>query len=393
MANVIKSTRGAVGHLLKHYGREKNEQGEYVNFGNQQIDPARTHLNYELGQYRTNKDKLDFLHRRLGEVKHLNRKDINVMASWVVTVPDNVPKDKQKEFFEYTYMWLNNRYGEENCIGASVHMDETTPHMHYYFLPIQRSLDKQGQEIDKLNAKAVVCRKDLQTFHQELASFLGIAMGFRPNILKDGVTKELGNQSINELKKTTYSLKHLANEVADVEVKKSLLRRGKSTVKTEDVEKLKQADGVVRIAESVAHSYYEAKIDAEHEIHKVAFLQDNIDRLERNIVSLEADKGTLKEQIKTLEGSNKSLRERLGTIDTLQLEKAELEAKIKRRNKKIMELEETVRGLPTHEQVKQLMEKINKLEKKNLSLSEEVKELEELCEENDLFLNSNEWSR
>jgi chromosome segregation ATPase len=315
------------------------------------------------------------------------------MASWVVTVPDNVPKDKQKEFFEYTYMWLNNRYGEENCIGASVHMDETTPHMHYYFLPIQRSLDKQGQEIDKLNAKAVVCRKDLQTFHQELASFLGIAMGFRPNILKDGVTKELGNQSINELKKTTYSLKHLANEVAEVEVKKSLLRRGKSTVKTEDVEKLKQADGVVRIAESMAHSYYEAKKDAEHEINKVAFLQDNIDRLEQNIVSLEVEKGTLKEQIKTLEGSNKSLRERLGTIDTLQLEKAELEAKIKRRNKKIMELEETVRGLPTHEQVKQLMEKISKLEKKNLSLLEEVKELEELCEENDLFLNSNEWSR
>ena len=46
MANAQKYTRAACGHLAAHYERRKDEKGEYVKFGNQDIDPQKTHLNY-----------------------------------------------------------------------------------------------------------------------------------------------------------------------------------------------------------------------------------------------------------------------------------------------------------------------------------------------------------
>ena len=41
-----------------------------------------------------------------------------------------------KQFFELSYKFLSERYGEQNVISAYVHMDETTPHMHFLFIPI-----------------------------------------------------------------------------------------------------------------------------------------------------------------------------------------------------------------------------------------------------------------
>lgn len=46
MAHFAKYTAAAAGHLSKHYERAKDEKGEYIKFGNQDIDPQKTHLNY-----------------------------------------------------------------------------------------------------------------------------------------------------------------------------------------------------------------------------------------------------------------------------------------------------------------------------------------------------------
>lgn len=44
MANAQKYTRAACGHLAAHYERRKDEKGEYVKFGNQDIDPQKNPL-------------------------------------------------------------------------------------------------------------------------------------------------------------------------------------------------------------------------------------------------------------------------------------------------------------------------------------------------------------
>ena len=68
MANAQKYTRAACGHLAAHYERRKDEKGEYVKFGNQDIDPQKTHLNYNLAP-RRGVEQIDFIRQRTTEAQ------------------------------------------------------------------------------------------------------------------------------------------------------------------------------------------------------------------------------------------------------------------------------------------------------------------------------------
>lgn len=197
MAHVAKYSKGALGHLFKHYERAKGEDGKYVNFGNEAIDTSKSHLNYNLAPTR-DMTQGEFVKKRCSEVKCLNRKDVNLMCSWVVTAPKDLPIKNQKEFFEQSYKFLSNRYGEENVVSAYVHNDETTPHMHYAFVPVAYDMKKQEY---KISAKLKINRTDLQSFHKDLDAHMEQYFGYSIGILNEA-TKE-GNKSIQELKQGT----------------------------------------------------------------------------------------------------------------------------------------------------------------------------------------------
>ena len=200
MANYQKYSKGAMGHLMKHYERGKDEYGEYVKFGNQKIDPTRTHLNYNLAPQH---NQLDFIHKRLNQVKCLKRKDVNVMCSWVITAPKDLPKEDEARFFEKTYECLCAKYGSDNVISAYVHYDEETPHMHFVFVPVvvQHVMkDNTLFDILKVSAKECVTRAHLQTFHMDLQNYLS-KEGIYCSILNEA-TKE-GNKAISQLKRGT----------------------------------------------------------------------------------------------------------------------------------------------------------------------------------------------
>lgn len=190
MAHVQKFQRGAMGHMLSHYDRSKEITG-----GN--IDWERTELNYNLATHQQN-PQLDFVQQRLSEVKVQNRADVNIFCDWVVTAPKDLPEVEHKDFFQNTYNFLADRYGKENVISAYVHMDETTPHLHFAFVPVTYD---QKHDRYKLSAKEVVTRYDLQTFHEDLSKHLEHYLGHEVGILNEA-TKE-GNRSIEELKRET----------------------------------------------------------------------------------------------------------------------------------------------------------------------------------------------
>ena len=190
MAHVAKYDRAAVGHLLAHYDR----QAEHIS--NENINPEKTKENFNLGPDR-DQSQGDFIRERCGQVKMQNRKDVNVMCTWIVTEPADLPEADRQIFFRETYDFLMDRYGgEKNVISAYVHMDEVTPHMHFAFVPVVKD-KKKG--IEKVSAKEAVDRKDLQKFHQDLENHLERRFGREVGIL-NGATRE-GNQSIVELKR------------------------------------------------------------------------------------------------------------------------------------------------------------------------------------------------
>lgn len=193
MAHVGKYAKSAVGHMFDHYARSENPK-EIVR-SNKNIDPTRTYLNYNLAEHQT-MNQLDFLHKRLSEVRCQNRKDVNVLCDWVVTVPKNLPENEIKQFFEASYDFLENKYGKENVISAYVHMDETMPHIHFAFIPVTG--DKKRASL-KVSAKERINRKELRTFHQDLQKYVEHRLGHEVAILNEA-TKE-GNRSIKELQR------------------------------------------------------------------------------------------------------------------------------------------------------------------------------------------------
>ena len=247
IAHVSKYSRGALGHMLKHYHREKDADGNYIKFKNQSIDTDLTYLNKEL--ITRDITYLEFIHRRMEEVVYQDRKDLNVMASWILTAPEELRftdqekqllKDKDvlteelkekkgrlEEFFQASFEALSERYGKHNVINCSIHYDETSPHMHFAFMPIImdkkkiRGTDKYI-DVEKLNAKKCLSKTELSVFHKEVQQELDKRLSYKVKlheeieivnedtgkIEKTSPTKLKGNRSINQLKKENAILEY-----------------------------------------------------------------------------------------------------------------------------------------------------------------------------------------
>lgn len=195
MAHLEKYTAAAAGHMFAHYDRSHSSSTS-------NIDESRTHLNYNLAEKDQPLSCLDFLHKRMSEIKVLKRANVNVMCNWVITAPESLTPEELPLFFDECYKFLNARYGKENVISSPVHMDETSPHIHYNFVPVVTD-KKKG--IPKLSAKECITRKDLNTFHPDLTKHMTAVFGRDIGIL-NGATVG-GNKTIKQLKQTSENLK------------------------------------------------------------------------------------------------------------------------------------------------------------------------------------------
>ncbi len=187
---------GAVG-VLRH--DERTENDKVHSRKNECIDSTKTSLNYNLAPKRTG--------TLMGHIKQVckdngvnlsNRKDLNVMCSWVITAPKSISEEDISKFFLCCYDFMTKRYGEKYTLSATVHLDETTPHMHYSFIPV--GYDKKNDRFT-VSSKLVATRTELRKFQQELSKSLENEFGYDVGILNEA-TKD-GNKEIQELKYQT----------------------------------------------------------------------------------------------------------------------------------------------------------------------------------------------
>ncbi|MCT3070247.1 MULTISPECIES: MobV family relaxase [Leuconostoc] len=218
MAHLKKNTRGAVPGLAVHFERKTDHHT------NKEIDVAKTYLNQDL--ISDGSDMLSRFNERLNDVYCMKRDDVKALATWIVTLPEalsEVPYEQQSAFFEATKQFLDDRYGQENAVAAVVHYDETTPHLHYAFVPVVFDAKKERY---KVSAKEVLTRHDLQTFHDDLDQNLKAVLPFyEQGILNH---KTLPFENVAEIKKYNDQFKALKDELANVKenisAKKALLQ-------------------------------------------------------------------------------------------------------------------------------------------------------------------------
>ena len=284
MAHVKKWTRTTAAAAMKESERAFGERTK-----NPDIDHTRTHLNYDLAdQDRGGLQKWEYYKKRLGEVKCLNRKDVNTLCTWVVTLPQNVPDDLQETFFRETYKFAADRYGRENMCYATVHLDETRPHIHIGFVPV----DDRG----RVNAKKVVSRTDLQTFHGDLQEHLTRCMGITPELLTGATREQGGNQSIDQLKHNDRTLRYQA---AQIDQKAQELRKAEEATQ-EAVKASQEAQEAARrtieqaqrdAAQTARRLHKEAE---EKAAEKVAKLQAEVVAKQAELVKAESDLSRLR---------------------------------------------------------------------------------------------------
>lgn len=205
MANVAKYDRSACGHLCKHYERARGEDGEFIKFGNQNIDTTRSHLNYNLAPDRP-EGQYTFIKQRTGEVRCMSRADVKVMCTWVVTAPKGLDEQDHERFFKTAYGALAEKYGEKNVVSAWVHQDETQPHLHFAFVPVTRD-KKKGDE--KVSAKEVLTRAELRDFHPWLSDVMRQEFG-RDIGIETGELGTRGNLTMEQ-----YKVVQAANQAAE----------------------------------------------------------------------------------------------------------------------------------------------------------------------------------
>lgn len=200
MAHIQKFTRGSVKAILEHDTR--TAQHDYKN---PDIDPKRTHENYSF--IHDNRTALERLEQRLSEVKVQNRKDVNVLCSWVITKPFDVNEDREEVFFKECYRFLTEKYGSRNVITADVHYDESTPHLHFTFVPTvantrkYKDPNKKPRFSEKVCADELITREHLKIFHSELQKwFIDKGMEWAKSVSTGTTTY---NKSIAELKQRT----------------------------------------------------------------------------------------------------------------------------------------------------------------------------------------------
>ena len=200
MAHLQKFTRGSVRAILEHDTRTANHA-----YKNPDIDPIRTELNYSF--IHDNRTAIERLEQRLSEVKVQNRKDVNVLCSWIITKPEMMDSEHNREFFQECYKFLCQKYGSKNVITADVHEDESTPHMHFTFVPVvantrkYKDPNKKPRFSEKVCAEKLITREHLQKFHEELKSwFLDKGLDWGKYVVTGKTTY---NRSIAELKHKT----------------------------------------------------------------------------------------------------------------------------------------------------------------------------------------------
>ena len=154
----VKSGTNTTG-IQKHVQRENN------NYENEDIDHSKTHLNYDL--VNDNKQNFNNLIDEKIEQNYTGKRKIRTDAvkhiDGLITSDseffNNQSPEDTKRFFEHAKTFLEQEYGKDNLLYATVHMDEKTPHMHYGVVPITTD--------GRLSAKEVVGNKKALTEFQD----------------------------------------------------------------------------------------------------------------------------------------------------------------------------------------------------------------------------------
>lgn len=268
-------------------GIQRHNQRENENYNNKDINHAETYKNYDL----VNAQNIDYK-QVIDETIDANysgnrkiRKDAIKHVDGLITSDNeffnNLSEEETNQFFRDSLEFLEQEYGKENMLYATVHLDEKVPHMHFGFVPLTGD--------GRLSAKEKLGNKKAMT---ELQDRFNQHVNSRGYHLERGTAKQVSereHKDIDKFKKDTefhkqelenvqHDLQVLSKQLNadiermratsdfeyenEVEVKKSFftsreeLETGRKVISAEEFEKLQQ---IISSASNIVDDYESIK--------------------------------------------------------------------------------------------------------------------------------------
>lgn len=212
-------------------GIQKHNQRQGKNSSNKDIDPERTKLNYDLVNQENIRYEAAVKSQIAERVKRKPRDNSVVLCEFLISAsPEYMQKlspEEQKRYFQTSLEHIQEKYGLQNVLYASVHLDEANPHMHLGITPIT--------DDNRLSAKDIFNGKQVMVQLQSDFNAHVNEQGFE---LDRGESSDRKNVEVHKFKKEKLeeSLVQLEAEV----VKKEKDLRGLVTA----AEKIKPLDEV-----------------------------------------------------------------------------------------------------------------------------------------------------
>ena len=190
-------------------GIGNHNQRKTESHSNKEIDVSKAHLNYDLVN-RTENYKTDieqFIEENKSTTRAI-RKDAVLVNEWIVSSDrdffEDLSEREIQNFFERSKDYFAEKFGDENIRYATVHLDESTPHMHLGIVPFD--------EDKKLSAKRVFNRQALRDVQEELPDYL---QRYRFEI-------ERGQKGSDRKNLTVPEFKEMKKEQQQMEAKRDL---------------------------------------------------------------------------------------------------------------------------------------------------------------------------
>lgn len=334
VARMQKMKAGNLGGAYKHNERV------FETHSNKDIDPSRSHLNYEL----TDRDRSVSYEKQIKDYVNENkisnraiRKDAVLCDEWIITSDkaffEKLDQEQTRAFFETAKKYFAENYGEANIAYASVHLDESTPHMHMGVVPFENG---------KLSSKAMFGREELKHIQEDLPRYMN-SHGF--NLDRGELNSQAKHKTVAEFKQ----------EMADRELKEELLEKHHAPLFIDE-----------RTGElnNDTEMFWQEKEIADR------FNSQSPIRETTNQEKMDWLRKQYQEDLNKLELAKKLLEDEIGALNEVLREKVDELAKINSRASEslseLSEVEEYINTLETHS--KGLETKIERLEREGLKL-------------------------
>lgn len=235
-------------------GLQKHNQRENENYNNKDIKHEDTHKNYDL----INQTNIDYT-QKINQIiqdnytqKRKIRTDAVKHVDGLITSDDEffkgLSENETKQFFKDSLEFLEDKYGSENMLYATVHLDEKTPHMHFGFVPIT--------EDGRLSAKQMLGnKKDMTQLQDEFNVFVN-SKGYD---LERGISKTVSEKEhidMDRFKKDTKYYHQELNKVKnDLETIEKRLEAHTDVLKgSDDITDIKHENELKKVSKGLFNS-------------------------------------------------------------------------------------------------------------------------------------------